>query len=49
MTNGRTQVRPFTIEYIIETNPISPQAIASGLYTKPLTDKETLIYNSMTL
>ena len=28
--------------YIIETNHISPQAIASGLYTKPLTDKETL-------
>ena len=28
--------------YIIETNHVPPQAIASGLYTKPLTDKETL-------
>lgn len=28
--------------YIIEVNHVSPQAIASGLYTKPLTDKETL-------
>lgn len=28
--------------YIIETNHVSPQAITSGLYTKPLTDKETL-------
>jgi hypothetical protein len=35
-------VRPFTIKYIIEINPISPQAIASGLYTKPLTDNEEL-------
>lgn len=35
-------MRPFTIEYIIKTNPITPQAIANRLYTKPLTDKEEL-------
>jgi hypothetical protein len=35
-------VRPFTIKYIIESNPITPQTIASGLYTKPLTDNEEL-------
>lgn len=28
--------------YIIDANHVSPQGIASGLYTKPLTDKETL-------
>lgn len=28
--------------YIIEVNHVPPMAIASGLYTKPLTDKETL-------
>ena len=35
-------MRPFTIKYIIESNPITPQAIASGLYTKPLIDNEEL-------
>lgn len=29
-------------EYIININHVSPQAVASGLYTKPLTDKEML-------
>lgn len=28
--------------YVIESNHVSTQAITSGLYTKPLTDKETL-------
>lgn len=31
-----------TERYVIESNHVSTQSITSGLYTKPLTDKETL-------